>query len=216
MKNELQKSFYVAIVLIVLFVVWTVAVQFVDVMKIGPNNSSIGFGTLNLFIHKLIGSNMTLYIITDWLGLVPIFCCFCFGLLGLIQWIKRKSIMRVDADILILGLFYILVIFVYIFFEFYKVNYRPILINGYLEISYPSSTTMLVISVMSTTIIQLNERIKNKVYNKIILSIIILFIIFMVIGRIFSGVHWISDIIGGVLISFGLVYFYVFLIKLFK
>ena len=190
------------------FVAWTLLVRVVDVAAIGPRGSSVGFSNLNRFVHKLTGTNMTLYTMTDWLGLVPIAVALGFAILGLVQWIKRKSIFAVDRSILTLGGFYTVVIAVYVLFEFVVVNYRPVLIEGYLEASYPSSTTMLVACVMPTAIMQLRDRIKNPTVKKTVFVFISAFIAFMVIGRIISGVHWISDIIGGVLLSVGLVSVY--------
>ena len=190
------------------FLLWTVAIQFVDVDAIGPQESSVGFATINQFVHNLTGVHMSLYTITDWLGFVPLSFVMGFALLGLIQWIKRKHILKVDYNILILGGFYIVVMAVYVLFEMLVVNYRPILINGYLEASYPSSTTMLVMCVMPTAIMQFNARIKNNVLKRFVASAIIAFVVFMVIGRIVSGVHWITNIIGGALLSAGLVLMY--------
>lgn len=194
--------------LLVAFVLWTVAVCFVDVRTIGPQGSTVGFAGINGFVHNLTGVHLSLYNITDWLGLVPIFVCMDFGILGLVQWIKRKSICKVDHDILILGGFYIITIVAYLLFESVVINYRPVLINGYLEVSYPSSTTMLVMCVMPTAIMQFNSRIRNKVLRNIVAITIIAFIAFMVIGRLISGVHWFTDIIGGALLSAGLVMLY--------
>ena len=101
---------------------------------------------------------MGIYTITDWLGLVPIAVCIGFGMLGLMQWIRRKSITKVDRDILLLGGYYILVILGYLIFEMIPINYRPILIEGAMEASYPSSTTLLVLSVMPTLLFQINRR----------------------------------------------------------
>ena len=151
---------------------------------------------------------MTLYVITDWLGLVPIGVAFGFAVLGLVQLIKRKSLFGVDRSILVLGGFYIVVMAIYVLFEMVIINYRPVLIEGYLEASYPSSTTMLVLCVMPTAIMQLNSRIKNQALKRCVAYSIAAFIAFMVIGRLVSGVHWISDIIGGALISAGLVMTY--------
>lgn len=198
-----------SIALFIAFVLWTALICIVDVSPIGPNNSHVGFATLNSFIHTLTGVNMTLYVITDWLGLVPIITAFCFAMLGLIQLIKRKSILRVDRSIIALGIFYIAVITTYILFEYVVINYRPVLINGYLEASYPSSTTMLTLTVMITAIMQLQDRIKNKALKNAITLIIALFTAFMVIGRILSGVHWITDIIGGAFISTALITLYI-------
>ncbi len=190
------------------FVIWTVALHFVDVSGIGPNGSRVGFSTINRLVHNIIGVRMPLYTVTDWLGLVPISFMFGFFLLGLAQWIKRKNICKVDLSILALGGFYIVVIAVYVLFEFVIVNYRPILIDGRLEASYPSSTTMLSLCVMPTAIMQLNARIKNGVFRRCLTLVITAFTAFMVIGRLISGVHWFSDIAGGALISGGLVMIY--------
>ena len=198
-----------SIALFIAFALWTALICIVDVSPIGPNNSHVGFATLNKAVHSLTGVNMTLYVITDWLGLVPIITAFCFAVLGLIQLIKRKSILRVDRSIIALGIFYIAVITTYILFEYVVINYRPVLINGYLEASYPSSTTMLTLTVMITAIMQLQDRIKNKALKNAITLIIALFTAFMVIGRILSGVHWITDIIGGALISTALITLYI-------
>lgn len=196
------------------FVLWTVAVQFVDVRKIGPNGSSVGFATINGFVHKLTGIHMSLYNVTDWLGLVPIFVAIGFALFGFAQWIKRKHLSKVDYSIFVLGGFYIAVMAVYILFEMITVNYRPVLINGILEKSYPSSTTLIVMCVMPTAIMQFNSRIKNTVLKKTMSFLIIAFIVFMVIGRLVSGVHWFTDIIGGALLSAGLVALYRYAISL--
>ena len=151
---------------------------------------------------------MSLYTITDWLGIVPFVFVIGFGILGLVQWIKRKHLLKVDYSILVLGGFYIIVMAVYVFFEMLVINYRPILINGYLEASYPSSTTMLVMCVMPTAIMQFNTRIKNSIFRRCVAFIITAFIVFMVIGRLVSGVHWFSDIVGGAMLSSGLVMIY--------
>jgi len=196
------------------FLLWTAAIQFVDVQAIGPQESSVGFAAINQLVHNLTGVHMSLYTITDWLGLVPLGFVMGFALLGLIQWIKRKHLLKVDYNILILGGFYIVVVAVYVLFEMFVVNYRPVLINGYLEASYPSSTTMLVMCILPTAIMQFNARIKNDVLKRCLASAITAFIVFMVIGRLISGVHWITDIIGGALLSAGLVLMYRVIIRL--
>ena len=115
---------------------------------------------------------------------------------------------KVDTDIIILGVYYVLVILCYIIFEMIPINYRPVLINGFMESSYPSSTTLLVLSVMPTLIFQLKHRMKNIKLQRIVTVITILFCVFMVVGRLISGVHWVTDIIGSVLLSAGLFYAY--------
>ena len=205
MEKKNKKRLVLGAGLVVVFVLWTVFVCFVDVRTIGPEGSSVGFATLNGFVHELTGVNWLLYTVTDWLGLVPIAVALGFAILGLVQLIKRKSLWKVDHSILALGVFYIVVMAAYLVFEIVVINYRPTLIEGYLEASYPSSTTMLVMCVMPTAAMQLNARIKNTVFRRCVIITIIVFIAFMVIGRLVSGVHWITDIIGGALFSAGVV-----------
>ena len=190
------------------FTVWTLLLHYVDVRAIGPRNSMVGFATLNALVRDIVGVNFSLYTITDWLGLVPIITALGFAVLGLIQWIKRKSLWRVESDILALGVFYIAVMALYIFFELFVINRRPVLIDGYLEASYPSSTTVLVLCVMPTAAKQLHSRIQNRTVGRWIALAIFAFVVFMVAGRVLSGVHWITDIICGILLSLGLVYLY--------
>ena len=208
MEKKNKKRLVLGAGLVVVFVLWTVLVCFVDVRTIGPEGSSVGFATLNGFVHELTGVNWLLYTVTDWLGLVPIAVVLGFAILGLVQLIKRKSLWKVDHSILALGVFYIVVMAAYIFFEVVVINYRPTLIDGYLEASYPSSTTMLVMCVMPTAMMQLRARIKNKVFSRCVMVAIAVFIAFMVIGRLVSGVHWITDIIGGALFSTAIVLMY--------
>ena len=214
MKKESQRNIYIGVCMLVSFVLWTVLISFVDVQAIGPQESAVGFATINQFVHKITGVHMFLYNITDWLGLVPFGFVMGFALLGLVQWIKRKNLKKVDYSIFVLGVFYIVVMAVYVFFELVVINYRPVLINGYLEASYPSSTTMLVMCVMPTAIMQLNSRIKNTALKKSISLSITAFVVFMVVGRLVSGVHWFTDIVGGALLSTGLVMMYISVSKL--
>ena len=208
MKKKSKRVFWVGASLLVAFVLWTGLVCVVDVQAIGPCGSSVGFATLNGYVHNLTGVNMSIYTLTDWLGLVPIGVAFGFAVLGLVQWIQRKKLCKVDRSILALGLFYIVVMAVYVLFETIVINYRPVLINECLEASYPSSTTVLVMSVMPTAMLQLRFRIKNDLFRRCAMLAVAVFIAFMVIGRLLSGVHWVTDIIGGALFSSGVVLTY--------
>ena len=203
-----KKKICIALGLLSSFVLWTIAISLIDVQPIGPQEATVGFATLNSMVHRLTGVHMQLYTITDWLGLVPVVLVFGFAFLGLAQWVKRKSILKVDRSILILGAFYIVTLAAYIFFESYVINYRPVLIEGSLEASYPSSTTLLVLCVMPTARMQLHRRIQNSAFRKAVTVAITSYIVFMVAGRLLSGVHWLTDIIGGILLSAGLVMIY--------
>ena len=208
MKKTSGKLLGIAGVLLAAFVLWTVAVCQIDVQPIGPNGSSVGFAGLNGWVHDLTGVHMGLYVLTDWLGLVPMGFVLGFAVLGMVQWMRRRKLFRVDHDILLLGGFYLLVLILYLVFETVAVNARPVLIDGRLEASYPSSTTMLVLCVMPTAMMQLRARIRNTKVRTIALTILAVFTACMVVGRLIAGVHWFTDIIGGVLLSAGLVALY--------
>ena len=203
-----KRNLLTGVGLIVSFVLWTVLIQCVDVQAVGQNGTKIGFADFNVWFHQVTGVHMTLYTITDWLGLVPILICLCFGVMGLVQLIKRRSLLKVDSDILLLGVYYVLVIACYLIFEIIPVNYRPVLIEGRLETSYPSSTTLLVLSVMPTLMFQAYRRVENILTRKLTAVFVVAFSVFMVIGRLISGVHWATDIIGSVLLSAGLFMLY--------
>ena len=208
MKTKERKLLVLGIGFIIAFALWTWLIQIIDVKAAGVNSTKIGFATINTFFHSVTGVNMTIYNITDWLGLVPIFICMFFGGVGFIQLIKRKSLFKVDFDIIALGIYYVIVISGYLIFEMIPINYRPILINGFQESSYPSSTTLLVLSVMPTLVFQANSRLKNAILKNTITIITTIFTVFMVVGRLISGVHWLTDIIGSVFLSVGLFYIY--------
>lgn len=207
MKENRKRKLLSGIILLSAFALWTLLIQQIDVRQAGPLGTKIGFATVNVWFHGMTGVHMWMYTITDWLGLVPIIICMCFGVLGFVQLIKRRSLLKVDADILLLGAYYILVILCYLLFEMVPINYRPILIEGHLEASYPSSTTLLVLSVMPTLKDQADRRM-NPTLRKALTVFAAVFSAFMVIGRLISGVHWVTDIMGAVFLSAGLFMIY--------
>ena len=208
MNNKKRKLLSLAGCMLAAFALWTAAICLVDVRPIGPLETRVGFAALNGFIHNLTGVHMPLYILTDWLSLIPACFVLGFALLGLMQWIRRKNLLKVDCSILLLGGFYVLVLLAFVLFEVFPVNFRPVLIDGKPEASYPSSTTMLVLCVIPTAILQLRSRIRSCPVRRVVSVLLILFAAFMVIARLISGVHWFTDIIGGALLSAALVTLY--------
>ena len=206
--RRIRKRLTVSVLLLSAFVLWTAAVLTVDVQAIGPMGTAVGFAAINRFVHDLTGVHMGLYTVTDWLSLIPAGVCLGFGMLGLRQWFRRKRLLNVDRSLLVLGGFYMTVLLCYLLFEVLAVNYRPVLIEGALEASYPSSTTMLVLCVMPTALMQIQARSKNEKMKQWAAVLIWGFMSFMVVGRLVSGVHWLTDIVGGALLSGGLVALY--------
>lgn len=208
MKNRAKKDLFISLSIFVVFIIYTVLVKFVDVQAIGTNDSKVGFSSLNQMIHQWFPGNFTLYKITDLGSLLPIGIALFFAILGLIEWVQRKKVMHVDKNILALGICYLLTFTIYAFFEFVVINRRPVLIDGVLEASYPSSTTILSLVILTTCIDQAIIYIKNKYLKYFCIGLSGVYALFLVVGRIVSGVHWASDIIGAMLISAALIVTY--------
>lgn len=200
----------------VLFIVFTFAVMKIDVAPTGLFDSKIGFSDLNKAVFDTLGENPFWYTVSEVCGVIALMCAGIFALCGMYQLITRKSFKKVDKHIYLLAAFYILVIATYIFFEIFVVNYRPVFIENQLEASYPSSHTMLTLCIMSTAIIEIGRMIKNIKYARVLQVASIVIMSVTVIGRLLSGVHWFTDIIGGVLISLALVSLYSYFCNIIK
>ena len=208
MNSRMRRDLITGVALLVTFALWTALIQIVDVQPVGQNGTDVGFAALNTWFHGLTGVSMALYTVTDWLGLVPIAVCLGFAVLGAAQLVRRRSLLRVDPDILLLGVYYMAVISFYLVFEMVPINYRPVPIEGVMGASYPSSTTLLVLSVMPTLGLQVDRRSDNPVLRKCVAVFVIVFSAFMVVGRLVSGVHWVTDIIGSILLAGALLMLY--------
>ena len=199
-----RRGLRTGLALLAAFALWTVLIQCVDVQPVGQNGTNVGFATFNVWFHGVTGVHMAVYTVTDWLGLVPIAVCLCFGALGAVQLLRRRSLLQVDADLLLLGAYYLVVILCYLLFEMVPINYRPIPIDGIMEASYPSSTALLVLSVMPTLKFQVDRRAKSPAVRGAVTAFVVVFSALMVFGRLVAGVHWATDIVGAVLLAAGL------------
>lgn len=198
-----KKNIITSITMIILAVIYTILVKIIDVAPIGPNNSEVGFSKINGFFHNLLGSNMTIYKITEILGIIPLLMAGIYAIIGLVELIKRKSLTKVDYEIYALAVLYVVVLGLYVFFEKCIINYRPILIDGILEASYPSSHTLMALCICGSSII-VNKRIFHKKIFNLENKLSIFLMITIILGRFISGVHWFSDIIGAIFISLAL------------
>ena len=189
--------------LMILSVIWTVLIRTVDVAAIGPAGTSIGLSSLNGAVRAAVGEHLIWYKITQLIGYVSLLFAAFFGLCGLIQWIKCKNILKVDREILALGVLFAIVIGLYFFFEVVIVNYRPVLMDGSTapEASFPSSHTMLACVVFGGMIAVLGKYVKGALLRRVLRLAAGAVILIAVIGRLLSGVHWFTDIVAAVLIS---------------
>ncbi len=208
MKKSNNKYFFIAGGLLLTFILFTVALMAMDVRSIGPDQSSVGLGALNGFVLSELGANMVWYRITAVIGVLSIIIALGFAIAGVIQLIKRKSFRYVDKSIIALGVFYVILVDIYIFFELFVVNYRPIIMDGIFEASYPSSHTMIVLFIMGTAMIQFHFKIKKDNLRVAVNTCLAVLIVIMIVGRLLSGVHWFTDIIGGILLGAALIMFY--------
>ena len=210
-----KKFFIIGIIFLILFAIYTVAVKKADVSAIGPNNSEVGFSKINLNFHNTFKYDETWYKITKYAGFFPFVFVAFYGFTGLMQLIKEKSLKKVDKKLILLGGLYCTVVIIYVFFEKFIINYRPIIMDGELEASYPSSHTLMAIAICMSAIMINKYIIKEKSSRMLFDIFATMLMLVIVIGRMISGVHWISDIFGSILISIGLLSFFkALLIKL--
>ena len=209
MKKEVKLNLMITGVMFVLFAAFTALVMSFDVGKIGPKASEVGFSTVNLAVKEILGTNNVWYIISEIFGVVALVTAAGFAIAGVVQLIQRKNIKKVDIHLIILGFVYITVIVFYIIFELVTVNYRPVLVDGALEASYPSSHTLLVYGIMIPSAMAFWSIVKIKPLKIIFLCVAIAITAVTVVGRLLSGVHWFTDIVGGVLLSNAVTMLYV-------
>lgn len=209
MKNK--RNILLSVIMTVFSGIYIYLVKTVDVKTIGPNNTSVGFAKVNDAFMHLVGTNMTIYKLTEVAGLLVLLIVGIYGIIGLVQLIKRKSLFKIDREIICLGVLYVMMISVYVLFEKVVINYRPILIDNELEASFPSSHTMLAICTSVSSLLVYKKYVPKKLnYLAMFTTVLLLTIVFL--GRMISGVHWLSDILGGVIISLTLLsYFYTIL-----
>ena len=214
MKKE-KKNLFICVGLILFAIIYTCLVKVVDVQPVGAEGSNIGFATINKFVFDNIGFNNIWYKITEILGYVPILFAGVYGLIGMYQLIKRKSFAKVDKELICLAIFYVIVIALYVFFEKVIINYRPVILDEGLEASYPSSHTLMSLCLCGSSILINKKLFKNK-YTNIMNIINYIMIIVIVVGRLISGVHWFTDILGGIIISSALLKTFKYVINCLK
>lgn len=198
-----NRGFVLPAVLAALTLLYIVLLKTVDVAAVGPQSTSVGFSHLNQSVFNAFGVNESWYKVTEVLGIGSIALAFVFALMGFIQLMQRKNILKVDHQLLAAGALYFAVIALYVLFEIVVINYRPVIMPGETapEASFPSSHTMIGSVIMGSAVILSEYYINNENLRKTVQVVLCILIMVMTFGRLLSGVHWLTDIIGGVLIS---------------
>lgn len=206
--NKRKKLFLTTGILLLIAIIYTLLVKYYDVATIGPKNSAVGFSGINGLVHHALPYNEFWYKVTKYLGIIPFLYCAFYGIQGIAQIIKYKSIKKVDKRLIYLGAFYIVMLVLYVLCDKIVVNYRPILEDGVLESSFPSSHTLLACCVCASSLLIAKYYIKKQNILRLFNYGTIVLMIILVVGRLLSGVHWLTDIIGGIIYSAVLVYLY--------
>ena len=214
MKRINYFKFLPAAILFLAFFIFTALLCFVDIAPIGPNGSEIGFATINGAIFDTLGQNDFFYSISEITIYLAILVAAAFASLGAYQLIKRKKLFAVDKTILWLGVIYALAIFFYIAFEIVVIGYRPVLIDGELEAAFPSSHTMLVSTILISAIFAFNKLVRSLALRVTVSVTASIITAVTIVFRLLSGVHWFTDIVGGILLSAALVMLYYALLSI--
>lgn len=206
----MKKKAVAAGICVFLLLILIAGVKLIDVREIGPEGTSIGLARINGAIHEAIGMKPLWYKITDYLGILSILVAACFACLGLVQLIRRRSLLKVDREILALGGLYVVLAVMYVFFEFVVISERPVIIPGdeHVEASFPSTHTMLAYVILGSAMTVLGKYIRNQRLCVLLQAVFGVLILFAVFGRLVSGVHWFTDILGGILLSAALLFLF--------
>jgi len=206
-----KKNLTVAISLGILFVALTLSLLFIDVKVINETDKEIGLAFINKLSNN-VSYNEFLDKISDIFMILSIGFILFLAIKGLVQLVKRKNILKVDKEILVFGGVVVLMAVLWITFDrLFIINYRPILIDGELEASYPSTHIMIVTFTMLSSIDLLIKYIQNKKIRYTSSVTVWLCIGLTIVLRFASGMHWISDCLGGFILGAILYYVYFYI-----
>ena len=207
MKSS-KKTIFMGGILMVLFVIFTILVKTVNVGAVGPENSVVGFSGINKAFFDFSGQNGFCYHLSEYIGYFSFLVVFLFALYGVYELIKRKSFKKIDKQIVALGIFYVVVAVFFAVFEKVIINYRPVIedIEEGLEASYPSTHVLIIVCIMGSTSIVLSSLFRGSGSKPVVAACVISFVLAVigVLARLFSGVHWLTDVFGGLLLSMSL------------
>ena len=186
-----------------LFLLLILLLRTVDIQAVGPAGTSVGLASLNNGFHTGIGVHPFWSTVSNILGIIAIASAAGWALLGALPLIREKSLKKADPNLILLGILFLVTILIYLFFNLVTVNARPVLMKNETvpEASFPSSHVMMILVAMLGSIKMLNHYVRNLEQRRLFQLICWFVLIFSVFARMLSGVHWFTDIIGGILIA---------------
>ena len=196
-----KQSFIYMVTAYAVFILFTVLITTVDVKVFKATDSKIGFYSLNTKVLNLISGSEKWDKITD-LGIIFLMaCCLIPPFVGFIQLIKRKSLKKVDFCLVAFTISVGILVLFFILFEVVHVNYRPILENGKKKGSYPSSHTLGATFAFLALNSLLLKYVKNKYAYYTLSALLAVISVITIVGRLLCQMHFITDIIGAILLS---------------
>jgi len=193
------------LLLLVISIIYTVLVTFVDKQAIGPEGTSVGFSAINKVVLDLISYNPMWDKITDLMLMVAILTAVYFAATGFLQLVKEKrKISEVDKEIFVMGFLYVILVLMYILFDKVPFNYRPVLLPDEVELeaSFPSTHVLMICTIMGSAVIAWKEKFyDDENLCAVLKGFACVVIVIGVVGRVLAGVHWFSDICAGLLFS---------------
>lgn len=200
----MKKKILDIVIITNLFIIFilTILVKTVDIYYNVITKSNIGLYSLNkLFLNN--NEFQFLKIISEIIFIICLLIIVIIGAMLIINYIKTKAINKKQKNFLIY-LFILFIIWV-LFDKVLIINYRPIVVDGKIEGSYPSTHIM----VITYTLLSLSYLLENKVNQKMKYILSIIFILITFSGRVLSLMHWFTDGLCGLLV--GLTFYLLFL-----
>lgn len=187
--------------LLVAFLALWCCVVFVDVQRVGANDTTLGLASVNLAVFLLLGQDATWDYVTDWLTVVCILVGASVGAKAFFQAVMRKSVKKVDTELyVVLGCYLLALAFVALF-EIVPVNYRPLLAQGNLQASFPSTHALICIVSVGETLFTATFRKCRKPLQLTICALFALCCVAVCLGRLLAGAHWLTDVVASVLLG---------------
>lgn len=186
-----------------LFVILLVLLLTVDVAPIAPLGNTVGLSTINGAVKDALSVNYTLYDLAEWTGYLALLTAAIFALLGFIQLVKRRSLAKVDRELVVLACLYVVSLLFYILFEVFVVNVRPVMVfdSSTPEASFPSSHTLLAVTFFGSAILLLRKYLQKKPLRVCAQVVLCALLVMTTVCRFLSGAHWLTDILGGILLG---------------